>query len=290
MRPVHLPRDLGELWAALENEPEAALYAGGTDLLVKLRQGIVPAPALICLERIEDLKRIEDRPNEVVLGAGATHAQLLDHPAVRRHCPVLVKALSVLGSPPIRHMGTIGGNLVTASPAGDSLPPLYVLKAEVEVRSRERTRRTPVSEFIQGPGQVDLRPGEIVAAVHVPKPDRFNLHHFEKVGRRAALAIAVASLAAILAVSDQGEVQEARLAWGSVGPTVIVSPAAEEALINGPLTPERLEAAADLAREAVRPIDDLRATAAYRRQVSGNLVRRLADPIQFSPAGADPGR
>lgn len=277
MRPVHLPRDPGELWALLDQEPEAALYAGGTDLLVRLRQGMITAPALVCLERIDELRRIEDRPEKLVLGAAATHAELRAHPAVRRHVPVLVQALSVLGSPPIRHMGTIGGNLVTASPAGDTLSPFFVLGAEIEIRSREQTRRVPVSTFILGPGRVDLRPGEVVAAVHVPKPDRFNLHHFEKVGRRAALAVAVASLAAVLSVSDEGEVQEARLAWGSVGPTVVVSPAAEQALQGGPLTQERLRAAADAAREAVSPIDDVRASAAYRREVSGNLVLRLGE-------------
>ncbi len=286
MRPVHLPRDFRELWALLDQEPEAALYAGGTDLLVRLRQGVVKAPALICLERIEELRRIEERSDALVLGAAATHAELLAHPAVRRRCPVLVQALSVLGSPPIRHMGTIGGNLVTASPAGDTLPPLFVLGAEVEVRSREQTRRVPVAEFIQGPGRVDLRPGEIVAAVHVPQPVGLNLHHFEKVGRRAALAVAVASLAALLSVTDDGEVREARLAWGSVGPTIVISPEAEQALTGGPLTPERLRAAADAAYEAVQPIDDVRASADYRREVSGNLVWRLGEIFSPSPAGS----
>lgn len=277
MKRVALPSDLEALWRILEEEPEARVYAGGTDLLVWLRAGKGErfVPVLVCLERIEEIRGVREEGRTLWLGAATTHAGLLESPPVRERLPVLACALSALGSPLIRAMGTLGGNLCTASPAGDALPPLHVLEAEVEIRSRREARRLPIAAFIAGPGQTDLRPGEIVTAVRVPVPEGSPRHHFEKVGLRRSLACSVASLAALLWISPSGVVDAARLAWGSVGPTVLRIPEAEAALVGGPLTPESLRRAAEIARRAVAPIDDIRASAAYRRLVSGNLLLRL---------------
>lgn len=274
---VVLPRDLPELFAALA-EPGARVLAGGTDLLVRLRAGRDTAGSLVGLDRLEELRGIteEDSGRALRLGAAATHAELLDHPLVRRRLPVLAAALETLGSPPVRNMGTLGGNLCTASPAGDCLPPLHVLGAEAELLSAAGTRRLALPDFVQGPGRTALGPGEILAAVRVPLPDRDFRHHFEKVARRDALAVAVVSLAALLRTGPGGKVLEARLAWGSVAPTVWRCPEAEAALVGRRLGLSSLRRAASLVRERVRPIDDLRAGAAYRREVAGNLLLRLA--------------
>jgi CO/xanthine dehydrogenase FAD-binding subunit len=188
---------------------------------------------------------------------------------------VLVKAVGSLGSPQIRNMATIGGNVITASPAGDSLPALYVLRAELELKTRDRSRLVPVRDFIKGPGQTDLRPGEILSGVRLPKPSGFQHHHFEKVGQRKALAIAVASFAALLRISDTGLVEEARFAWGSVGPTVVLCDRAESALLGQRLSLDRLKQVSHLVQSAVSPIDDVRGSAEYRRRVAGNLLLRL---------------
>ncbi len=270
-----LPRSLDELWPILRDHPEAAVYAGGTDLLVKRRAGIVDPDVLVCLERIESLEQVREECRGLFLGAGATHESLMTHPRVRSRLPVLARALSVLGSPPIRRMGTLGGNLVTASPAGDTLPPLYGLEAEVEIRSASERLRMPIGDFILGPGQTRLAPGWIVTGVRVPDPAGFTVQGFEKVGRRNALAISLVSMAALLEV-DGDRIARARIAWGSVGPRVVRSPEVEELLRNGRRDRETLEAAAGLARKAVRPIADVRASARYRRLVAGNLLLRLA--------------
>lgn len=275
MRHVFLPRTMQELWDILEREPKAAIYAGGTDLLVKLRGGLLDPPALVCLERVEALRGIRDHGEEIFIGAATSHRRILEHPAIGEHFPVLAKAIAVLGSPPIRHMGTIGGNIVTASPAGDTLPPLYVLDAEVEVASPAGTRSVPVCDFILGPGSVNLEQGEVLAGVRLRKAPVWQIHHYEKVGRRKAQACSVASLAALLALSESGTVKRARLAWGSVGPTVVTSGEIEEALIGKPLTRKAFEQAAVMARRAVSPIDDIRAGADYRRHVAGALLFRL---------------
>jgi xanthine dehydrogenase FAD-binding subunit len=275
MSPVHLPLNLSELLAARAGHPQALVYAGGTDLLVRLRRQEPANRQMICLERVAELQEIRQSGDEIFIGAAATVQQVLDNPLIQENCPVLIKALSHLGSPPIRHMATLGGNLVTASPAGDSLPALYCLDARVEIASASGSRRVAVSDFIQGPGKVDLLAEEVVTGIILPARPGYNLQHFEKVGKRKALAISVASLAACLSLSPEGRVTDARLAWGSVGPTVVTCPPAEQALQGRTLDEPTLLSVAALAREAVRPIDDLRATAGYRRQVAGNLVLRL---------------
>ena len=136
MRPVHVPKSLKALYRILSAEPDTAICAGGTDLLVKLRSGAIAPPSLTCIESIEALARVEDRGDSIFMGAGATHTRLLRSNLVCRHFPVLVESLKVLGSPHIRNMGTLGGNLVSASPAGDTIAPLTVLDARLEIRAK----------------------------------------------------------------------------------------------------------------------------------------------------------
>jgi xanthine dehydrogenase FAD-binding subunit len=270
-----MPAGLAELWQARDRAPAARLYAGGTDLLVRRRQGLEPAGDLICLERVAELRGVGREGGRLRLGAAASFRELLAAPELRSGLPLLARALEVLGSPQVRAMGTLGGNLATASPAGDSLPALYALGAEVELASAAGSRRLPVGEFILGPGRTALEPGEVIAAVLAAPPAGFGRQHYQKVGQRRALAISIASLAALLEVED-GAVRRARLAWGSLGPTVVVSPEAEGLLAGRPLTPEGLAPAAEAARRAVAPITDLRASAEHRRALAGNLVLRLA--------------
>lgn len=280
MRPVYLPNNLDELWQCFAKNPEALMYAGGTDLLVNIRSGSVSPQALICLERINELKDVEESTTEVRVGSCSTLSFLLDHPLINKYFPVLIRALQTLGSPLIRQMGTIGGNICNASPAGDTLPPLYVLQAEIELKSSISCRTLPVSEFIYGPRQTQLRKGEVISAVILKKAQDFNIQYFEKVGLRKSLACSVVSMAALLKLSPEGIVEEARLAWGSIGPTVITSDACEKFLIGKILTVETLKTASDKIKQEISPIDDVRAETAYRKTVSGNLLLRLAhEPV-----------
>ena len=277
MTEVFLPRSLEELWDILDEHVEARVYAGGTDLLVKLRSGLAKPSCLVCLERIEALQGFRDTDEEAVIGAATTHNQILEHPVIKQHFPILTKCISVLGSPPIRHMGTIGGNIVTASPAGDALPALYVLAAEVETQSSSGSRRVKLSDFILGPGTVDLKRGEILAKIYLKKSPSWTIQHYEKVGRRKAQACAVASMAALLQVSENGSIERARLAWGSVGPTVVTSREIEEALVGQLISLETFRNVSHLVNKVVSPIDDIRASAEYRRVVAAALVQRLAE-------------
>lgn len=272
---VLVPTDMAGLFAALQT-PGARLLAGGTDLLVRLRSGRECAGALVSLHNMPGLAEVAFQAGWLALGAACTHARLLDHPLVRTHLPGLCAALMQLGSPPIRNMGTLGGNLCTASPAGDCLPPLYALGAEAELASAAGTRRLALEDFILGPGRTALQGGELLTRVLVPLPAPGVLQHFEKVGRRDALAISVVSLAAALRLGPGRKIVAARLAWGSVAPTVWRCPEAEAALLGRRLGLSALKAAAALVRRQVRPMDDIRASADYRREVAGNLLLRLA--------------
>jgi len=277
---VLFPRSMKALHEALAR-PDARILAGGTDLLVRLRSGRETAGALVSLDRLAALRGVSEDTRGGLhrvlrIGAATTHAELLAHPLVRARLPILACALENLGSPPIRNMGTLGGNLCTASPAGDCLPPLMVLGAELELASAAGTRRLPLAEFILGPGRTALVHGEVLAAVHVPVPGLDAVQHFEKVGRRSALAVAVVSLAALVRPGRGGKVAEARLAWGSVAPTVWRCAEAEGVLAGRRLSLSALTDAAAVVRRRVRPIDDLRASADYRREVAGNLLLRLA--------------
>ncbi|GAB7078813.1 FAD binding domain-containing protein [Megalodesulfovibrio paquesii] len=269
---VRCPKTLAELWPLLD--AGAVVLAGGTDLLARRN---VPGPALLaCVDRLEALRGVHEEDGLLRLGAGETHARLLRHPAVAGRLAVLARALAGLGSPLIRNMGTLGGNIATASPAGDTLPPLLVLDAELELCSRTGARRLPLAACMLGPGQTALVPGEIIAAVRVRIPAADELQHFEKVGRRKALAISVVSLAAGIRRDREGRVTHARLALGSVAPRAIRCPRAEALLVGHRLEREVLAAAGEMIRQEISPITDVRASAGYRRAVAGNLLLRLA--------------
>jgi len=282
MREVFIPDHLDEVWGILERDPEAMLYAGGTDLLVKQR-ALKPLDALnprsleplICLENIHELREIYQQKNLVFIGSCVSHTKLMENLLIQKHFPLLIQALRVLGSPPIRNMGTIGGNICTASPAGDTLPPLYTLGAVVEIRSIDSSRLMPLQKFVRGPGNIALQKGEILYGLWVATNQGYTVHHYEKVGQRKALAIAIASLSALLSISCTGIIEKARLAWGSVAPTIVTSYAIDEILIGKSFTEETLRMAVPLVEQAISPIDDVRASAEYRRMVAKNLLFRL---------------
>jgi len=273
--PVVKPRDLSEALRYLREGGKP--LAGGTDLLVAVRKGTESPNLLVYVGELPELRVLREEKEGLEVGAGLTHAELLAHPATERF-PILRAVLRTIGSPAIRAMGTLGGNIVTASPAGDSLVALYLLEARVRLVSEEGERELPIWEFIVGPRKTALRPGELVRSVSLPwlsgEPQSF----FRKVGRRRALIIAIASLGALVWVRD-GRVERARLALGSVAPTVIRPKEVEEALVGRPVSPEAWEDLVPRLSAATHPISDLRASADYRRKVAGRLLLALAEDL-----------
>lgn len=274
MTHVLFPRSFAELWEAMAQHPQSRIFAGGTDLFVKLRGRVDRPIALIGLERVAELREIRSDGATLRIGAAAPVGRLARHEMIRRDFPALAEALTSIAGPALRNMATVGGNVCTASPAGDSLPPLYVLGARMVVRSVASERIVPIEEFILAPGRTALREGEVLIAVLIDRPQGKAMQLFTKVGQRRAHAIAIASLA-VCATRDSEGRRQVRCAWGSVGPTVVRSLVVNKLLAENPLNEATVALAAQTARKAVAPIDDIRASAEYRRTVAGNLLYRL---------------
>lgn len=280
MRAVLKPACLEELFSMLEQYPEALAMAGGTDLLVRLRSETAPEDRpLLLLANVAELQGVSDKGNAISIGAVTTLSRLIADPLVGHYGPLLVRAAATIGGPAIRNMATIGGNISTASPAGDSLPPLYLFDAEVELASAQGKRRLPIGEFVAGPGRTQLHKRELVTRILLPHAQDFPCRTFEKVGLRRSLAVAVTSFAGMVRLSADGIVEEARFAWGSAGPTVVRLPELEAELAGARLDRETIRKSAEIARRGVSPIDDIRATADYRRSVAANLLVRFLEGI-----------
>lgn len=273
---VMFPSTLEEMQEMRATIPDGLILAGGTDLLVRLRKSRQQPSALLCTEHLTEMQLMEFCKEEMRIGASVTLQRLLECDTIRETLPVLYQAVASMASPPVRHAATIGGNICTASPAGDTLPPLHVLGASVELLGPAGMRKMPIGEFITGPGKTAAQSEEVVTGIVIPKPPAGTLSAYHKVGKRQAMAIAVASLAVVLNLMADATVASIRLAWGSVGPTVVTLPAVEKFLTGRHLSMEVLQEAGRMAASGVQPIDDVRADAAYRRQLAGNLLLRLS--------------
>ena len=275
MGKVYLPDSLPEVFDILSREPGAVLYAGGTDVFVISPPGKGNDGPLVCREKVGELTGASDLGGEVRIGACTTHREIVASRLIGEHFPLLARAARHIGAPAVRNMGTIGGNICTASPAGDTLPPLYIYDAEVELQSAKRARRLPLSSFIQGPGQTLLEGGDVLSAVYIKKDHGYTFCHFEKAGQRRAMAISIASFAFAARIGDDGRVERARCAFGSVAPTVLTMEAVDTCFAGRHVEDDVLACAAALVRAGVSPISDVRASKEYRRAVAGNLVMRL---------------
>jgi len=254
------------------------LVAGGTDVLVEIEQGAAPPRALIDISRLPGLDTITLEGDEVHIGPLVTHNQAVASPIINEHAWPLLRACWEVGSPQIRNRGTIAGNLATASPANDTIPALWVLDARVTLASTRGRRTLTFPEFFLGVRKTARAADEMIVDISFPLPPETARGTFIKVGLRRAQAISLVNIAALLDF-DGDIVREARLAFGSVAPTIVRATAAEQALVGHPLTPERIELAAELIQDAISPIDDVRATAAYRRHLASVITRRALEQL-----------
>lgn len=268
------PKTAAEAVEIYAREPGALPFAGGTDLMVAWNAGTLNGRTLLDISRVAEWKGIRATPEGLVFGALATHAELRDHPLVRRGFPLLSRACAVIGAIQIQNRGTLGGNIANASPAGDTFPPLAVYRARVRLVSRAGQRTMPLLDIFAGPKKTTLKPAELVAAVELPALERRPARQlFRKVGARAAQAISKVVGAGLLFRNKDGTIAELRFALGSVAPTVRRLTGVEE-LARGKDPTEALAAAAcALLRRDIAPIDDLRSTREYRLRVSENLLR-----------------
>ncbi|MDI6764047.1 MAG: xanthine dehydrogenase family protein subunit M [Thermodesulfobacteriota bacterium] len=254
---------------------DVRLIAGGTDLLVQMKQKLVLPQKLINLLTLAGLRGIERDGDSLRIGALARHADIERSTLLKDGWKLLALAAHKIGSPQIRHLGTLGGNLCNGSPSADTASPLLVLKAQVCLASGRGERRLPLESFFTGPGETVLEKDEVLKEVIVPKPPVNSSFSYLKLGRRKSMDLALVSAAVLLTVDPgRGSFEEVRIALGSVSPTPIRIKETEMVLEGKPVDEDMILQAAGLAQKECQPISDIRASAEYRKEMVKVLVER----------------
>ncbi len=273
------PTALGEALDVLARDDGAwQPFAGGTDLMVLLEAGKLPHTNYVNIWNLKELRGIEVTNTHVRLGALTTYTEVQEHEILKTEFPMLCQAAIETGGIAIQNRGTLGGNIVNASPAADSPPALLAYDTELEFVSQEGSRSVPYDKFHSGYKQMDLKPGELLRGIRLPRATQKLTHYYRKVGTRKAQAISKTCFAAVGRVVDD-RVVEVRIALGSVAPIPLRCVQTESALRNKPIDAESLAAAKTALAAEISPIDDLRSTRDYRLRVSLNLLEDFLQKV-----------
>ncbi len=271
------PKTLGEAVALLAEKGERArLLAGGTDILVQLREGRRDADWVVDVKHIAELNELSYDPRQGLrLGATVPCYRIAEHPDLRRAYPGLVDAASLIGGTQIQSRASVGGNLCNASPAADTIPALIACQAVCLLAGPEGRRELPVENFCTGPGRNALRRGELLVSLRLPPPVPGSGSAYLRFIPRNEMDIAVVGAGVAVALDEsRTRCTAARIALAAVAPTPLLVPDAGEVLLGTLLSEEDLDRAASKARSAARPISDMRGDADYRRHLVGVLVKR----------------
>jgi CO/xanthine dehydrogenase FAD-binding subunit len=269
------PEHLNAALELLKREPDDwKPLAGGTDLMVLFEAGNLPHKKFLSIWKLSELKGIEVTPAHVTLRALTTYTEVQRHPVLQQEFPLLCCAARETGGIATQNRGTLGGNIVNASPAADSPPALLVYDAEVELVSAVGARWTPLNGFYTGYKKMNLRGDELVRSVRLPRVTGAWRQYYRKVGPRKAQAISKVCFAGAARLEGD-EIRDVRITVGSVAPTVLRCAQTEKALRNQKLAPAVIAAAKGALSREIAPIDDVRSTAAYRLRVAQNLLEEF---------------
>ena len=273
------PTTLQAVVSLLASEPGAWLpIAGGTDLMVQYAAGKLSARKLVSIWNLPELRGIEVLPHEIRIGAGCTYTDLREHDVLKREFSLLASAASWTGGIANQNRGTLGGNIVNASPAADSLPALLVYDAELILISVRGERRLPYRDFHADYKKTKLAPDELIRSVCLPRRFSEYLPYTRKVGARNAQAISKVCVAALGRLAG-GVIEDVRIALGSVAPVPLRLAETEQVVRGKPIEPSLLELAKNAVAAEIRPIDDIRSTARYRTAVARNLVAEFLEKL-----------
>jgi len=273
------PASLGDALAAKqEHGGDARVVAGGTDLVLRMQDRFFEPRLLIDLRRLS-LDQINIGEGWCRMGACTPLSTVLAHPEMNQLFPALPAACREFAGPPIRNLATLGGNIVNASPAADTVPPMMVYNAEVTLASGDSERRVPLQAFFTGPGTSVMTDEEVLTEIRMPLPDGPTASTFIKLGQRRSMAISVVNLAARISLDDNMAVDQARIVFGSVAPTPLHASGAEALLEGNRLTGDLIGEAAEKARKEASPIGDVRGSESYRDRMVEVLVRRALTTI-----------
>ncbi len=275
----HLPQSIEEAVELLSHYAgHARVVAGGTDLLLEIRQGVrPPIEALVDITHIPELRRITQEGDTLVIGAAVTHSTIVRHPLVRARATCLAEGCGVIGGPQVRNVATLGGNVAHALPAADGTTALVALDAEAEVWQDGIRYRLPISEMFRGPGESILNPTrDLLLALHVPLQGSGEASAFKRIMRPQGVALPILNCAVWVRLASDGvTIEQARVCIGPVGPTPLRALSVEEALCGKPYNDALLEEAVRVARRDLHPrASKYRATAAYREEMIAVLLRR----------------
>jgi xanthine dehydrogenase FAD-binding subunit len=272
---VMTPHSLLECLEILaKNKGEYRLIAGGTDAVVRMKDGHYRPAVWINMKDLDSLRFIHHVEDEIQIGPLTTHTDLIRSPLVREKADMMVEAARQIGAAQIQNVGTIGGNLGTASPAGDLIPTLYVLGARIELSSLYEKRTIPIEEFFLGPGITVMQSNEMITSITITPQQENEIGIFEKLGPRKSQAISIVNVACTLQMDVNRKCLGGKIAFGSVGPTVIRAKKCESMLTLADLDEEMIENIAEVAWKEVMPITDIRASAIYRRDMTKALLKR----------------
>jgi carbon-monoxide dehydrogenase medium subunit len=273
----YAPHSLKEALSLLENRrEEAKVLAGGTDLIVQMKDGRARPAVIVDAKKIPELNRLEwSEDGTLHIGAAVPLSKIVAFPPVMGRFDILYQACSIIGSLQLRNRGTIGGNICNAAPSADTAPPLLCLGAKAIVAKLGGTRIIPLGSFFHGPGMTELAPNELLVELEIPAPPPRSSGCYLRHTPRQEMDIAVVGVASFLVLATKKNLcQEARIALGAVAPTPIRVPQAESMLAGRVLTEEAIEETAEKAAEAARPISDVRGSAEYRKEIVKVLTRR----------------
>jgi xanthine dehydrogenase FAD-binding subunit len=275
MMEVFMPKTIEELLPNIDNK-NRRITAGCTDIVVALRNNRISFKPAIDITHIGELKEIFEQEEKVYIGSNVPLSDICESEIIKNNYRILVEAIETIGSPQIRNIATLAGNVQNASPSGDGILALVLLGASLILRSTGGRREIAAQDFIIGPGKTLLNNDEFIEYIVLDKKYQEYNSYFEKVGLRSAMVISVASMGVLLK-AEEGVIKDIRIAYGAVAPKVLRLIEAENHLKERYLDEEALIEAGEIVVRTVCPIDDLRASAGYRRAVCKNLILRLLE-------------
>jgi CO/xanthine dehydrogenase FAD-binding subunit len=281
---VLTPRTLDDALTLLEHHTNGMqIIAGGSDVIVQLRDGVLKTEKLLNIASVKALRYVKEIDGQIHIGALSTYSDIINSQHTQKHAQILINAAKKIGATQLQNTATIGGNLGNASPAGDSLPPLYALDATVVTRSKSNRREIPIEKFFIGYRKTALRPDELIEEIFFESLGKNDAAAFLKLGLREANAISIVAVAVTLRGRSRGSTRynDIKIALGAVAPTIVRAGKCEKALIGKRLTKRVLQEAANLVPQETSPITDIRGSADYRKNVVYSLVYQALHDAVF---------
>ena len=270
-------KTVSEAVSLLKEHPDARIISGGSDVLIKIREGRMAGTSLVSIRDVEEIKGItRNEDGDILIGAGTVFSHITADPIIQKYIPVLGEAVDQVGGPQIRNIGTIGGNICNGAVSADSVPTVFSYNSLLHIANEDGGRIAPVREFYLGPGRVDLHPGEVLTHVVIPKKEYAGYHgHYIKYSMRNAMDIATLSCSVVSRINPLKKVlEDVRITFGVAAPVPYRCAKTEEALRGMEIGEELYQKVEELVREEINPRDSWRASKAFRLQIGGEIAKR----------------